>query len=186
MWNLGLLGASGALAYELIESVNLSVAAASLTFSNIPQNYKHLELRLVTKSSGTDAGVQNFTIYYNDIQTSNQASHLLYGNGSSVFSSNVINWDSQYVGITSTSYASDFPTGAFGSTIINVLDYSSTAKNKTTRTLTGVLGSGNSSVRVGLYSSLLESTNAINKIKISVPNISWVANSRFSLYGIKG
>jgi hypothetical protein len=77
-------------------------------------------------------------------------------------------------------------TGAFGTFILDVLDYSNTLKNTTTRALFGAV-LGNDQV-IGLSSGLFISTNAITSLTLSPQNDgqSFVTGSRFSLYGIRG
>jgi hypothetical protein len=72
----------------------------------------------------------------------------------------------------------------FSGTIIDILDFSSTSKNKTVRALSGFAqGSGQ---ELMIASGFWNSTNALTSIEISTGNANLVANSRFSLYGIKG
>jgi hypothetical protein len=78
----------------------------------------------------------------------------------------------------------------FGSLIMDILDYANTNKYKTTRGIIGfdtngtVAGYGG---RVGLISGNWRSTSAITSITFTVDNAAnYSANSKFSLYGIKG
>jgi hypothetical protein len=74
----------------------------------------------------------------------------------------------------------------FAAHIIDVLDYTSAAKFKTTRMLGGyAAGNGNSYLQ--LASGNWRSTAAVNSIQIiSLGGDAFVAGSRFSVYGIKG
>jgi len=184
---LGFLASSGGAAgsYELIQSSILTSTATSVTFSSIPQDYKHLQLRVVSKTGGTSNNFENWLATYNNVSTSNQSAHFLFGDGSNVYSSAITNWDQQFVGVTATSSSTTFNANEFATSIIDVLDYSSTTKNKTTRSFTGVTG-GTSGKRVALYSSLLQSTTAITSIRLDASSVNWAIGSRFSLYGIKG
>jgi hypothetical protein len=73
----------------------------------------------------------------------------------------------------------------FAVTVLDLLDYTSTSKYKTVRNLAGYDSNGFGSI--ALNSGLWMNTVAVTSISIS-PRVGTLfnANSRFSLYGIKG
>jgi hypothetical protein len=71
-----------------------------------------------------------------------------------------------------------------GAFIIDIQDYSSTSKNKTVRTFSGVDFNGSGSVN--LYSSLWMSTSAISSLTLTSNTGEFSTNTTFALYGIKG
>lgn len=180
----GILGASGggaAGAFELISTTLLSSDTATVTFSTIPQTYKHLQVRYVASYRDAYTDIYAAPLRFNNDSGTNYSSHRLSGastNGygltvgvSSVGSANQ-SWiipnfigDSQKVNY-------------FGVGIIDILDYSSTVKNKTTRTLSGSAPYG-----VILSSGSWMSTAAVTSLSLYGP---FIPGSRFSLYGIKG
>jgi len=177
-------GGSTGNALELISTQILGTAAASVTFSSIPQTYKHLQVRVVGRFSYNDNSLFNLSMQVNgDTVNGHYAWHQLIGNGSSAtFNSG-----------TSTSYmaASVIPnnattTNTFSGTVIDVLDYSSASKNKTIRALGGVAPA--SFLQVQLASGLWISTAAVTSLSFfdgqSLTN--FMAGTRFSLYGVKG
>lgn len=169
---------------ELIATSYGTGSSSSITFTNIPQVYKHLQLRGSVKS----AYASNFdTIYIynfnNDTNSTGSAYHRLYGSGSAVGSSSGTASFSSIVGSTTAANSQANNHGAF---IVDILDYTSTTKNKTLRSLYGFADPASS--EVGLASSLpltrpgtaaITSMTIIFNGNISVP-------SRISLYGIKG
>lgn len=183
MWNLGLLGASGAGvagSYDLLETTILSSTASSVTFTGLGSytDYKHLQVRLVGRSSRSGSG-ENLRIRFNGDTGSNYANHYLQGNGSSVASgaetSNTGMWARNL-------NASSSPANAFGAFVIDILDFADTSKNTTVRTL----GGSTSDNFIALSSGAYFSTNAITSIDLGTQfSQDFVTGSRFSLYGIR-
>lgn len=165
--------------YELIESNILTSSASSVTFSSIPQDYKHLQLRMVTKSdraSSTDF----FYLQLNGDTGSNYARHGLYGTGSSVSSLAVTSTTAFQVGLLPA--ASDTNLNYEGS-VVDLLDYTNTNKNSTIRALWGQSGLTS---RINLFSGVWMNTNAVSSMTLFPFAGPLKANSRFSLYGIRG
>jgi hypothetical protein len=181
----GTLAASGAPAgaYELISTTVLGSNQASVVFdvSSFASTYKHLQIRMVARESGT-GGSPSLSMRFNGNSSSIYASHFLFGNGSSVASSGLASQDKMYLATISDSTKTS---GIFTPIVTDILDFSSNTKNTTVRTLYGnvVTGSG---LYVGLYSALFNNTAAITSAEISSSVGNLVAGSRFSLYGIKG
>lgn len=166
--NTGPVGSYDALATVTVPSGGLS----SVVFAGIPQGYRHLEIRYsLTASSATDT-----LMTFNDDSGANYSAHLLRGNGASAQAYAYANTNNMTV-----QYNIGYSVCA---AVIDILDYSSTNKNKTIRSLAG--WDNNSSGNMDFWSGAWYSTNAINTIKIytaSAPTFS--ANSVFSLYGVK-
>ena len=73
----------------------------------------------------------------------------------------------------------------FGASIWDILDYTSTTKNKTIRMIGGF--DANGSGRLNFTSSLWLNTNAITSLTFrNSSNANFVEYSSFALYGIKG
>lgn len=167
----------------LIQRIAGTGSSGTITFSSIPQNYKHLQIRCMTRS--TDSGT---TTYESNIslngQTaySNYAYHVLAGNGSSVSASG---WASGTDRLYAIQNARDTMTaGIMGTSIIDIHDYSSTTKNKTIRVMRGCDVNGSGEMR--LSSGLFLSTNAISSIELYSLVGSWTTSSTFALYGMVG
>ena len=153
---------------------------SSITFSSIPQNYEHLELRVISQSSYT-AYNSNVQYQFNSDTASNYAWHYIAGeSGSGAFtgvstSSTLIRPDG---GATPGSYYA-----AFGYFIVSILDYANTNKYKTLRSLGGF--ENNTSGRVTLGSGLWMNANAITSITLTLLSGNFVQGCSAALYGIK-
>jgi hypothetical protein len=146
-----------------------SGGASSITFSSIPQVYKHLQVRGIHKHSGSGTWA---TIELNsDTTASNYTYHRLSGDGSTAFSEGNASLNRCF-----TSYPH------WGSTVIDVLDYTNTNKNTTIRNLGA--WDGNGSGEVNYVSNLWKNTAAVSAIKLNLS--SFVEYSSFALYGIQG
>lgn len=161
-------------AYDSLASVTLSATAPSITFAGIPSGYKHLQVRAMCLNTGQDT---LFIAYNGDTTGSNYRDHQVGGNASSVFAySNAgVNGGGGGIGLTSQTVQA--------ANIIDVLDYSSSTKNKTARNLWGVDRNGAGSV--GLYSGLWISTAPITSITFSTFTYPFLQYSQFALYGIR-
>lgn len=159
-----------------------SSGAPSITFSNIPQNYKDLQLRFITRNNRSGQSVDALNIKANGDGGANYANHRLQGDGSTASSSGGTSLGYAIFAQTPASIAT---AGIFGAGVIDILDYANTNKYKTFRTLSGY--DANGSGYVGLYSGLWQSTAAINSLTISSNDGSGVLQyTSFALYGIRG
>jgi hypothetical protein len=155
-----------------------------IEFTNIPQGYKHLQIRAIlrsTRSANSDGPV--FRLGNGSVDTgANYALHFLKTDGDAATS----------VGVSSISNLGlgDFPaanrtSGIFGAFVLDILDYQNTNKYKTTRALNGYDSNGAGDLR--LISGLWQSTAAVNTIRF-FPEIgpNFAQHSTFALYGIQG
>jgi hypothetical protein len=162
-----------------IATTTLSTATSSVTFSNIPQSYEHLQLRIFGQTSGTAYGRLAFN---SDTTNANYRGHYLAGDGATVVAGA---WGQAYPGVLVNGNGgwSNSSSSAFSNTIIDILDYANTNKNKTTRTLAGYdnNGSGNVEFQSGLWLS----TAAVTSVSLSLNANNFTQYSSFALYGIK-
>jgi hypothetical protein len=151
----------------------------TITFSNIPQNFAHLQIRLTAQETVSGGGFDNMNIYFqSDNVTGNYAIHSISGDGSGAFAQATA---SRATGIIYNNMSTNANT--FGVAIIDILDYTSTTKNKTVRSLAG--SDFNGSGRVGLGSFLwMNSSTPISSITL-VPQSSFTQYTHAALYGIK-
>jgi hypothetical protein len=187
---LGILSAAGAAVgfesdYELISTTILGGTAASVTFSSLGDYssiYKHLQIRVVGRTTRTDLNRESIGMRFNGVSTSSYSNHDLFGSGTSVGSSSETSVTRCLVAFFSTN---NITANIFDGAVIDILDPYSTTKNKTVRSLAGRVQSGNPAIL--LASSLFISTASTTSLEL-FPALSnnFVAGSRFSLYGIKG
>jgi hypothetical protein len=170
--------------FESIATVTVgSGGAADITFSSIPSTYQHLQLRMICRDVGTSNAGRELGMQFNGSTATNYTTHQLYGDGSGAFAA--------VVG-TSTSDPRNYPawipqngttSSAFGAVVIDILDYASTSKNTTARSLSG--WDANGSGFVLLRSGLWRLTDAVSSIKV-FPNVANFAQySTAALYGVK-
>jgi hypothetical protein len=162
---------------EPIASTLLSASANTVTFNDIPQNYKHLQVRAHSLVVTTD---QILYMTFNSDLAANYASHLVSGNGGGTGTMNGLASQTnmkifgQTYGLGTT-----VPTG----TITDILDYTNVNKHKTILSAGGTDRNGTGEIQ--LTSGLWRSSLAITSIQV-FSTANFAANSRFSLYGIKG
>jgi hypothetical protein len=171
-------------AYESIAAVTVPAAgAASVTFSSIPQTYTHLQIRAIAKTTFTTYANNGFNLYFNNDTTSAKYTHQLYGFGSGSGGAQAI---PNYMNISYIPGNVSGTTNMFGAVICDILDYSSSTKNKTLRALSGWDNNGSSGTIV-LNSAFNGSTTPINSILMnSDSGTDFMQFSQFALYGIKG
>ena len=168
--------------YESIATVTLGSAQSTIDFTSIPSTYKHLQIRFIARGAG---GAWNFLTFNGDATQSNYYGHELAGNGSSAYAN-------AYAGGASPKGIQLFVTYGFSNIftagVIDILDYTSTSKNKTVRCLNGWDGNGTTPPgEVRLTSGLWSKTpEAITSLSLVTNGGNYQANTQFALYGIKG
>lgn len=162
-------------AYDSLATVTVpSGGAASIDFIGIPQGYKHLQLRVFASPTTADV----FMRFNGDGSGSGYSRHYLYGDGSSAAAGGVYNDPNLSVGYYSTT------SGIFGASVVDVLDYTSSTKNKTIKALSG--GDANGSGLVVLYSGARNNTSPITSISIFPTGAGTFRQySQVALYGVK-
>ncbi len=166
-------------AYESIQTITTTGLTGSIDFTSIPQTYKHLQIRCLSAGQTNT----NVRMRFNNDSGTNYSYHGIQagtGYGSSVYANygtsqtSIMLFDQQ---LNSSTY--------YNATICDILDYSSTVKNKQSATQSGVQPN---STNFFLYfeSGLWRSNSAITQITIYPFSNSFYAGSTFALYGIKG
>lgn len=171
-------------AYDALATVTVpSGGAANITFAGIPSGYKHLQLRGISRTDRVTATDFLLLRLNSDSTSANYTSHNLFGTGSGTPTSqaSVGNKAGEYLALVSS--AGD-TASVFGGTVIDILDYASTSKYKTTRALSGY--DSNGSGLIGLDSGLWLNTAAVNSVTL-LPALgsNFAQHSTFALYGIK-
>ena len=167
--------------YESIASVTVGAGGSpSIEFTSIPSTYVALELRAIVRG---DIAYCLFT-FNNDTTTSNYVDHYMQGNGSSAYAGADVN---TLAGIGFWNPPPLAATNTFLAGTLDIIDYASTSKYKTVKSINGF--DNNGSGVITLQSGLWKSTSAISSLKIvsnggaSYPFLQY---STFALYGIKG
>ena len=159
-----------------------SGGAANAQFTSIPATFTHLQIRSTARADNADPN-NGFKIQFNSDTGSNYTRREIYSNGSTLNAEG-----SASIGFAYADYAATGATAAsllFGVSIIDILDYSNTNKQKTLKALSGNDRAGSGNLAIG--SSLWVDTDAITSILIEpLSSANWVEHSHFALYGIKG
>lgn len=159
-----------------IASQTLTTSSSGITFSSIPSNFTHLQLRIFV----ADSGSADITFNFNGDSSGNYVQHNLYGDGSSASSyfygagSTYITFAFPYQGLASST--------SFASIVMDILDYANTNKYKTTRSIGGIDRNGTGFVAT--ESGLWRSNAAITSIAIAPTTGTFTQYSTFQLYGI--
>jgi hypothetical protein len=161
-----------------LATINLTSAAASVTFSGIPADYKHLQIRAITRNSSANTS-DNWSLmeFNSDTTASNYYMHRIYGSGSTR-AAEASNNPYAFLTLNNNNTAN-----VFSSTIIDILDYSNTNKYKTMRNTT--VWDANGSGYVSFLSGLWKNTSAVSIITIKAGVNNFTQYSSFALYGIK-
>ena len=157
--------------YEPIATTTLASAAASYTFSSIPNTYT--DLVLIANVSQTDGYVLVRVGSSNTIDSgSNYSRTYLLANGTSASSNRGSNLTEVYIiaGVATTNFAPS---------IVNIMNYANTS---TYKTMLSRANDAASAVETAVF--LWRSTNAINTIRILAPSGNLAAGTTFTLYGI--
>lgn len=166
----------------IAEQVVGAGGASSVTFSNIPADYQHLQIRGIART--TNASAVNLIMRVGSTGSvdtgSNYIWHYLQGDGTSATSG----WPSGANRSEISPGVLSADANIFDGFVIDLLDYSVTTKNKTVRTLSGFDRNG-SSTWLQLTSGMWMNTAAINTISLYGSSGNVAQFSTISLYGVK-
>ena len=165
-----------------IATVNGTGSSPTISFSSIPADYTHLQIRFIARDNRVTTHEIFNAIFNSDTGNNYKRYHSIGGEdnviyveaGTSSYSSFLVGGVASLNGLADT----------MGTGIIDILDYTNTNKYKTTRSLTGA--EFNTYGAVYLWSGLWMSASAISSITItSGTSTNFTTNTSFSLYGIK-
>ena len=185
LFPLGLLsqggGAAGPGAFEQIATSFGTGSSGVVTFSSIPATYKHLQLRIVGRSTFASTGEDSATLTFNGV-TSGYANHFTISDPSSVYAFSNTSQSS----INNLIFApmNNQTAGFVSYTMIDVADYTDTNKNKTVRAYNAYHNGTSRNLRYA--SHYVPITAALTSLTITLAQGNWTTSSRLSLYGIKG
>lgn len=178
--------------YQIATTTVGSGGTASITFSSIPQTYKHLQLRWVARDNRATYSADDFKFQLNGNSTpSSYANMRMQGyNTTMYYESYPSNHAAQLPGFLAgaPSASGGNIANSFGVGIIDIYDYTNTNKNKTLKGISGEQSNqngANTGGAMGLYSGLFLSTSAITSIYIAPGNATLLSEfSTFALYGV--
>ena len=167
-------------AYESIATITPDGTNLTFTFNSIPSTYKHLQIRFLGR--WIDSPNYGLIMRFNGDSGTNYSAHYISGDGSST----------SVGAYTSISFAYPTPNipgsglsaNIYGASVIDVMDYQNTNKNKTMRALGGY--DANGSGQLYFASSTWYNTAAITSVTIGSTAGKLTTSSKIALYGIKG
>lgn len=165
---------------KLIKTTVLDASAASVTISNIPQEFKTLKLIVSARSNDTNAGAfDGLKVQFNSV-TTGYSERLLYGTGSSALSTSQSGDNSihfQYIANNAGTAST------FGNTEVTIPNYNSSS-NKPVAGSSVSENNGTAAIQA-LNAGLWSNSAAITSIVLS-PNSAgnFLAGSTFYLYGV--
>lgn len=160
--------------FETIATSISDGSSGTITFSDIPQTYTHLQLRGYAAATGTT----QLDARFNNVSTTSYSHHVLGGYGTGTFGEGEGSRNTMiFEGLT-------HETNTFSAFVIDILDYANTSRNKTTRGMQGFSNDG--SVRGSIASNAFYSSAAITRIDLLARSANFRSGSVFALYGIKG
>lgn len=163
-------------AFESIGTYAITSTTASVTFSSIPQTYKHLQIRGVITNPAN--GGFNSMRMNGDSSTASYIQHFMYANTPTVAAgANLTGQSSINVGGLSYGISATSPR-IF---IVDLLDYKDTNKNSVVRIMTGE--DENGAGEVTFQSGTWLNTAAVTSLTFLVSN-SYTAGSHIALYGV--
>jgi hypothetical protein len=137
-----------------------------------------LQIRATLRGNLSSTSWELIAARLNGDTATNYSNHDLIRAGTSLASGANSSLDRARIGRTS------FINGnIYSALILDVLDFASTSKKTTLRSLSGVY---TGQEQVSLASGLWNNTNAVTSIQLYVEGVNITSGSRFSLYGIKG
>lgn len=165
-------------AYDALATINITTNTSSITFTGIPQGYKHLQIREISRNTRAAAASNNY-ITFNGDTGANYSWHGLYGDGTTAGAISGAN----SVQMLSESKSNGNLPNVFSGCIYDLLDYSNASKNKTLRMLSGWDGNGSGSIV--LWSGSWRNTAAITTLSMYAQSGDYMPGSQFALYGVK-
>ena len=169
-----------------IQSIVAASSVASLTFSNIPQNYT--DLVLIANAATTDASSQDLVIRFNGDSGTHYSRTRLYVASGTWYGD--ISANTGFIGGAWSPGTGNSDRAVYSSSIANIMNYSNTNMYKNVNTTMNVMSktSGDNSVSgrcFGVWRGASgSSTEAITSITVSMNAGNIFAGSSFDLYGI--
>lgn len=173
-------------AFESIVSTSPNGSTGTVTFSNIPQTYRHLQIRIMARNSQASNGVTGPLMTLNSSTSTNNHFMRVGGDGYNITSDST--FSTNYISVPGCIAYSGTTANVYGAAIIDIYDYTSSSINKTVRAFSGTsTNSATTTFQVNVTTNVTASTSAINSISFYDPTgTNYNSNSVFALYGIRG
>jgi hypothetical protein len=174
-------------AFDAIWSNTLTTTTTTVIIQGIPQDYNHLQLRIMGRGSGTDyrSGL-SMRINTDDGVSGGYNFHRIWlGSGVNAGAGNADATAYNGAGFVNDSNGA---TDAFALSITDILDYTSPTKTKIMRTMSnfnnGATGANDGDKGSMIFTSGSKAISAITELQI-FGSANLLANTTISLYGIR-
>lgn len=177
--------------YFSLETQTLTSTETSITFNSISQDYTHLQVRMIGRTTRSDFPIEDANLRINGDTGNNYSWQRMFNDpvvgGTTIACATGRNVD--FINSVIIMGTDAIGANKFGTGIVDFIDYKNTNKYKTIKSLNGVQIHGDTasgySDFVEITGGVWNNTNAINSITIFAGVTQFKANSQFALYGIK-
>jgi hypothetical protein len=165
--------------HVLLETINLTQSASSVTFDNIPQT-GYTDLKIVVSARITNASINEYVVVKLNSSTTNYYDISAFGNGASTGAAGNSNTVAgvYWLGTPAASTTAN----TFGNAEIYIPNY--TSSNYKTMSIDAVSENNATTAYQFLVSGSLRNVSAVSSITLTPTAGSLAAYSTFSLYGI--
>jgi len=184
--------ASKASAMKLIQNVTLTGTQDGVTFSSIPQTFKHLQIVINSKGAGTSFYYGHIYLRFNGLASSTSYGGLKNQAFNTDWTSAISAFGSYPASTLDAGYYVDSFSGSsnmFGPMVVDIPNYTNTSQNKSTTSRFGFitgLSSGQDFATTGWGSGVSFDTGAISSILVNNYGSQFVSGTTISLYGLEG
>lgn len=180
-----------------LQTINGTGSSGTLTFSAIPQTFKHLRIFAIHKGTATGTNTQGmYTMQFNSDTGNNYNGTQQVSSGVSALSDSLVTGTNAIFGSSShyyNTFCSATNTGsAMGVSVIDIPDYTNTSYYKTIASFDGhEMGNNDGNSRLLQCAGSWNNNAAITDISFKIYDenfnaTSFTSTTRFALYGIKG
>jgi hypothetical protein len=169
--------------YVSLASFTATGGESEIVFSNILQQYQHLEIRYVGRNTAAGGNWEEMWVQFNGVTSANYSQMAQGGFGGTLFANGGTTGLTRiYAGVAVQGGNSS---GLFAGGVIRIPNYTSTTQYKHLRGESTWSASGQTGAIIQTAGGLWSSTAAITSLRFTTGSSNWAANSKFALYGIK-
>lgn len=173
-------------AFDSIQTITGDGTSSIVTFSNIPQGYKDLQIRHMIRSTATNNGVGYYSLRFNSDTSSSYNYGYIIGTRTGQGGSHFATQTNIYLNYVSYSAANT--AGHMGPGIIDISNYSSSTLFKSLVKFGGAdrAESSGTASQTDISAGVWRSTSPVTSISLILASGNFHQTSVISLYGIKG
>lgn len=171
---------------ERYESIATSISDGNtntITFNSIPQTFTHLQIRSTIRLSVNGISQMNKLRFNGDTGANYDWASVSGASHVPIAAADTSPGDT-YI-FCNHSVGNTASANLFNASIIDILDYTNTNKNTTTRESGGFTSNGGSEEQVRITGGGWRNTAAITSITLTTGDGNFMNNSRIALFGIK-